>query len=153
MKDSFRVSSVIKMVIRDKHGAIKSVSYGTNLRTNLGDAYWNSQLFGIPGAIANWIGITTDSNPPSATDTVLPSEETTNGLQRTAGVVAYTPNTNVTAITATYYYTGAVPQVIAKAGLFNAGSGGTMVLETLLNTPGTVNASGDTLTLTWTITW
>ena len=42
--------------------------------------------------------------------------------------------------------------MIAKVGLFTAASAGTLVFETVLGTTATLSASGDTLTITQTVT-
>lgn len=151
--DSFVYRGEVDVVFRDKDGNVKSRSHQKNLRTNAGANFWNAQLFGAASAtaVAKWIALTTDATAPGAGDTTLTSEETTNGLVRTAGSVVHTNNAATTTISVTFTYTGAVSKVIAKVGLFDAVSGGNLVLETLLNATGTVNANGDTITVTWTV--
>lgn len=157
----FCTTKEVLVEIRDKHGRLKSrivTNFETkggppNLRVNGGADFWNTQLFSTGAAVAqaNYIAMTTDATAPAATDTTLTSEETTNGLARAQGTVAHTTAATVTTISHTFTYTGSTSKVIAKVGLFNASSSGTMVLETLLSSTGTVNANGDTITITWTI--
>ena len=125
------------------------------MRTNVGTDFWDSQLFEfvVAGTQANYIGITTDTTPPAATDTVLVGEETTDGLARTAALVSHTAGVNTASLSATFTYTGAVPKIIAKAGLFTDPIGGTLVLETLLVPTVTVQISGDQVIVQWNVTY
>lgn len=103
---------------------------------------------------ARFVGITTDAGAASASDTTLASEETANGLGRKLASFAHTATVASYTQTVTFTYTTTGAKVIAKAGTFTAGTvtaGGIMVFETLLNATATVNASGDSITLTWTV--
>jgi hypothetical protein len=157
--DSFCLHSDIEVTVRDKYGSLKSHSFQHNLRTNGGADFWNTQLFGTSGingqtATAGYMALTTDATAPAATDTTLTSEETTNGLARSAQLTpTHSAGATSSVFTKTFTYTGSTSKVIAKVGLFNASSAGTMVLETLLSSTGTVNANGDTITITWTINY
>jgi len=150
--DTFKHSATVEVWFRDAAGNVTSYSKTPNLRTNGGADFFNSQLYGTSaaGAQANFIGLTTDATSPAATDTVLASEETTNGLGRAQGSVSHTASTNQTVISHTFTYTGSTTKAIAKVGLFTAVSSGTMTQETLLNAVGTVNNNGDTITVNWT---
>lgn len=152
-QDTFKFTASVEVVIRDKDGNVKHRTVQHNLRTNAGANFWNAQLFGSASAtaVAKWIAITTDAGAAAAGDTTLASEETTNGLARASSTVNHTNNATTTTISNTFTYTGGTSKVIAKAGLFDASSAGNLVLETLLNATGTVNANGDTITVTWTI--
>lgn len=151
--DNFIMYSDVEFTIRDKFGNQKHYSFQHNLRTNAGADFWNTQLFSTsPGtAGANYIALTTDTVAPAAADTTLTSELTTNGLGRAQATVTHTAAASSTQLSHTWTYTGSTSVVIAKVGLFNAATVGTMVLETLLTTTGTVSANGDTITVTWTI--
>lgn len=125
------------------------------MRTNVGADFWDSQLFAavVAGTQANYIGITTDTTPPAATDVVLAGEETTNGLARLQASVFHTLGTNVAVLSSTFTYIGNISKTIAKAGLFTAVSGGTLVLETLLVPTTTVSINGDQIVVQWNITY
>jgi hypothetical protein len=150
---SFRSDILIE--VRDKAGKLKSSSFQHNLRTNAGADFWDSQLFkvGAAAATANFIALTVDATAPAATDTTLASEETLNGLARAQAADAHTAGASSSVLTKTFTYTGSSSKVIAKLGLFNASSAGTLVLETLLASTATVNANGDTISITWTINY
>jgi hypothetical protein len=149
------VRSDVWLEIRDKDGNLKHQSFQHNLRTNGGADFWNAQLFGAASAtaVAKFIGITTDATAAAAGDTTLASEETLAGLGRATGTVSHTASATSSTISATFTYTGSTAKTIAKVGLFNASSAGTLVLETLLSSTGTVNANGDQITITWTVNY
>lgn len=156
--DRHFVFSDVEVIVRDKDGNLKSRSLQHNLRTNVGADFWNTQLFatGAASAQANYIGITTDTTAPAATDTSLASEETANGLARAQASVTHSSGTTSTVLSHTWTYSGSVTKVIAKAGLFNAAGppvAGSMALETLLSSTATVNSNGDQITINWTINY
>lgn len=105
-----------------------------------------------PPATFNYMAITADATAPAAGDTVLTSEQTTNGLARAQATYAHTAGTNTTTLTKTFTYTGSSSVTLAKIGIFNASSSGTMGYETLLNATATVTTNGDNVTVTETIT-
>jgi len=153
--DTFRIRATVLVEVRDKYGNLKSRSFQKNMRVNNGADFWNTQLFALsPGAAgANYLALSTDTSNPNATDSSLPSEITSNGLQRVQVTPTHTSTTSVTTFSHQWTYTGSTATVVAKAGLLNASSGGTLVLETLLNATATVNNNGDTITVTWTINY
>lgn len=103
-------------------------------------------------ALANSATATT----PNATDTTLTGEITTGGggLVRKQGTYAHTAGTNTSTITATFTGNGSdsYPVTVSQDALFNAASAGTMGYKTALNSPATINVSGDNVTVTHTIT-
>ncbi|VVB52213.1 Uncharacterised protein [uncultured archaeon] len=161
VEDSFRMHSTVEVTVRDKNGKVKSHSVQKNLRTNGGADFWNTQLFAVSGIngqakTAGYMAITTDATAAAATDTTLASEETTNGLARTAQLTpTHSAGATSSVFSNTFTYTGSSSKVIAKVGLFNDthANGGTLVLETVLASTATVNANGDTITITWTINY
>lgn len=158
----------VEVIITDKHGRVKhrhitdfkSKGGPPNLRVNNGAIFWNGQLFAVsPAAVAqaNYIGLTADTTAPAATDTVLTTELTANGLGRAQATVTYVANATSTLLSHTWTYSGSTPVTIAKVGLFG-GTGasgppvsGTLVLETLLASTATVNTNGDQVTVNWTV--
>ena len=151
--DGFPLRNVVEAVFRDRHGNITSQSKVFNLRTNVGADFWDAQLFKVAaaGATANFIAVSADVTAPAATDTTLTGEIATNGLSRAQAADAHTAGTSSSVLSKTFTYTGASPVTIAKVGLFNAASAGTLVLETLLGSTGTVSANGDTISISWTV--
>lgn len=153
--DKFHMSSDVWIEVRDKSGNLKSSSFQHNLRTNAGADFWDAQLFKVAtaAATANFIALTTDATAPAAGDTTLTSELITNGLARAQAADTHTAGASSSSLAHTWTYTGAVQVVIAKVGLFNAASAGTMALETLLTSTATVSSNGDTVTITWVVNY
>lgn len=126
--------------------------------TNAGKDHVSKQVAGSASAtaVAKWVALTANSTAPSATNTTLASEITTagGGLVRAAGTYAHTNGTSTYTITNTFTANGSdsLPVTVAKVGIFNAASSGDLVFETLLGTTATLSASGDTLTITQTVT-
>jgi hypothetical protein len=124
-----------------------------NLLTNSGRDWMHAQVYtntaaGTRGA--GYIALTSDTGSPSATDTTLTGEITTNGLARAdATTKTHTGGTNSTTIQHTFTASG-THTAVQKAALFNAASSGYMAHENTF-TPVTLQSS-DTLQVTWTVT-
>lgn len=107
-------------------------------------------------AAANYIALTANSGAPAAGDTTLTGEITTagGGLVRAQAAFAHTNGTNTYTLTKTFTANGsdALPVTIAKIGVLNAASGGTLVYETLLTATAPLTASGDNVAITETVT-
>lgn len=128
-----------------------------SLRTNAGRD-WQARIMGSGGAggagtgamhPADFIGLTTDATAPNASSTTLTSEIAAGTLTRAQAIFAHT--TGTASYTLTWTFTADQPVTIAKLGVFNAVSGGTLVFETMLNAPAPMQ-SGDQLAITETIT-
>lgn len=111
------------------------------------------------GSVSNWFVALTGTNiSPAATDTSLSGEETTNGLQRKIAPFAITSAVSPVKFTLTpvYTYTGATSVTVYAIGVLNSIVPGdttdTMFWETSLSASATVNASGDQITVTETVT-
>jgi hypothetical protein len=151
---------------RNVYGVIKSHTTGaspvltvdqwTTIGTagTVGTTPSTSDAFVIAGpAPARWLALTSTNITPAAGDTTLSGELSTNGLGRKMATYAHTPGASTYTMTYTFTYTGSSAQSIYGGSLFDAATGGTMVFEALFsNGVGTVNASGDQITVTWTIT-
>lgn len=111
---------------------------------------------GSRAAAGDYLALTANSTSPAAGDTTLTAEIATasGGLIRAQATYAHTGGTSTYTLTKTFTANGndALPVTVAKVGVFNAASAGTLVWETLLGTTATISASGDSLTVTETIT-
>lgn len=106
----------------------------------------------VPGmAPALWMGITTDTGSPAATDTTLTSEETTNGLARAQASYAHTASVANYTLTKAFTYTGSSPKTLHKIGVFLAETGGIMAFVTNLSADAIVAQNGDVVTVTETV--
>lgn len=126
--------------------------------TNAGqDALFAQHLStGAQPAAFNYMALTANSSAFSAASTTLTGEITTasGGLIRKQATYAHTTGTNTATLTATYTANGndSKPVTIAKIGVFNASSSGTLGYETLLSSTSTITNTGDALTVTHTVT-
>lgn len=111
---------------------------------------------GSRAAAATYLALTANATAPAAGDTTLTAEIATasGGLVRATATYAHTGGAATFSLTKTFTANGsdALPVTIAKIGVFNAASSGTLAWETLLGTTATLSASGDALTVTETIT-
>lgn len=128
------------------------------LLTNGGRDLLHSQGFNTsaPAATSNYIAVTANASAAVATDTTLTAEIATagGGLLRAQATYAHTGGTNTTTLTKTFTANGSdsLPVTLAKIGVFNASTSGTMTFETLLNATATLTTSGDNVAITETIT-
>ncbi len=100
---------------------------------------------------AQYIAVTADSGSASAGNTTLTGEISSGGLGRAqATTITHTDNTNTTTLAKTFT-ASATHTAVHRSGLFNATSSGIMVHEAVFASDATL-VSGDTLTVTWTIT-
>lgn len=125
-----------------------------DLRTNAGTDFQALVMSGASGATgaaapANYIGLTANASAAVATDTTLTGEIGSGTLIRVVATYAHTTGTNTYTLTKTFTSDQSV--TIAKIGVFNASTAGTMVFETLLNATATL-VSGDQLQVTETVT-
>ena len=125
--------------------------------TNAGKDFIAAQVGGAGGtATAAYIALTANSTAPAVGDTSLTGEIATasGGLIRAVGTYAHTAGTSTYTITKTFTANGSdsLPVTVAKVGLLTASSSGTLVFSTALSPTATVSASGDTLTITQTVT-
>jgi hypothetical protein len=132
------------------NGERTDLGIAENLRTTVG-ADWQADVMGnsTQPVSARWIALTTNATAPAAGDTTLTSEITTGGLGRAAGTYSHTNGTTSYKITHTFT-ASATHTNVAKAGLFNAASSGTLVFTTMLSSTATL-ATNDTLTIEWTV--
>ncbi len=116
---------------------------------------WQARVMGDTGsdatgtyAPANYIGLTANSTAPSSGNASLSGEITTGTLARAQATYAHTDGTDSYTLSKTFVSDQAV--TVAKIGIFNAPSGGTMSFVSLLDTPA-VMVSGDQLSIVSTI--
>jgi len=125
--------------------------------TNAGRDFIAAQVGGAGGtATAAYMALTANSTTPAASDTSLTGEIATasGGLIRAVGTYAHTAGTATYTISKTFTANSndSLPVTVAKVGLLTASSSGTLVFETALSPTATLSASGDTLTITQTVT-
>lgn len=129
-----------------------------NLLTNVGRDALHHQGWdtAAPPAQFNYMALTASVVAPAATDTVLAGEIATvgGGLVRAQATFAHTTGTNTSTLTKTFTANGtdALPVTIAQIGVFNAAAVGVLCFHTALTSTITLNVSGDSITVTETVT-
>jgi len=139
----------VHVVARHPDGTVFLDVTGHNLRTNAGINWQYGQVAGGTAAVCTYIALTNTAITPAATDTSLSGEITTNGLSRALGTPTHT--SNATSFTLANTFTATGTQAAQAAAILNASSSGTMCFENTFTQASL--ASGDTLTVTWTITF
>jgi hypothetical protein len=131
------------------------------LLTSVGRDALHAQHLGSAGsptqpAQFGYMAVSANATAASTASTTLPGEITTagGGLLRALATYAHTAGTNTTTLTKTFTANGsdALPVTLAKIGILNASSVGTLGYETLLSATATLTVSGDNVTITWTDT-
>ncbi len=100
---------------------------------------------------ASWLALSSDATAPTAADTTLTAELTTNGFSRAVGTYAHTAA--ATTYTLTKLFTASGTSTINTEGVFGAATSatGVMPFKAAETSPPTL-VSGDTLTQTVTVT-
>ena len=125
------------------------------MRTNAGRD-WQSRIMGDTAstgtgsyASGTWIGLSADVSAPNAANTTLPGELTGGTMGRAQATYAHT--TGAASYTLTRTFTSDRTVDVAKMGIFNASSGGTLCFETMLDSVAQLK-SGDTIQVVETVT-
>jgi hypothetical protein len=112
----------------------------------------------LPGNAPYWyMALTANNSAVVSTDTTLTGEITTagGGLIRKLATYAHTTGASSYSLAATFTANGSdsLPVTVAKIGIFNTltGATGRMQFETLLSATATLSASGDSVTITDTV--
>jgi hypothetical protein len=140
---------LVHVVARHADGTVFLDEWGHNLRVNSGINWQYNQMAGTTAAACTYIALSNSVITPAPTDTALSGEITGNGLTRTLGTATHT--SNATSYTLPVIFTASGTQAAQAAAVFNASSSGTMCFENTFTQASLV--SGDTLTVTWTISF
>lgn len=110
---------------------------------------------GSRAAVSDFLALTANNTAPAAADTTLTGEIATagGGLIRKQATYAHTTGASTYTLTATFTAnaTDVLPVTVNKIGVFNATTGGLMPWSSQI-TAAPFNASGDSATVTMTIT-
>ena len=97
-----------------------------------------------------YIVLSSDSTAINLSDTTLPGEQTSNGLQRQVVTFAHTTGQNTWTATATFTFTGTSSTPIYKVAIFDAATAGSLLVEYLASSPTVFSNAGDNAQ--WSIT-
>jgi hypothetical protein len=146
LNENLRVTGDVQITLYDESGEVKDQREIKNLVVSAGRTFIAASMLKTttndPVAMTHMAVGTTDTSPALA-DTALGGE---NGRVTLASAASAS---NVVTYTATFP-AGTATGALVEAGIFNAGSGGTMLCRT---TFAVVNkGAADAMSITWTIT-
>ncbi len=143
IKDDVKVVGKLHIQLFDADGNLKQEYHESNLVVNAGLNFITNRMKDVSVAVMSHMAIGSGSTAPAGGDTELGTE---------LGRVALT-STTVTANTIEYvgqFPNGTGTGAVTEAGIFNAGTAGTMLCR---STFGVVTKSAtDSMQITWTIT-
>ena len=142
-QDMLKMKGELQIVVRDALGAVKQEMTVPNLVVTAGKNYIASRITSASSTVMSHMAIGTSTTTPAVANTTLGTE---------AGRVAlasFTASGNQVTATATFP-AGTGTGAITEAGIFNAGSVGTMLCRTTF--PVVNKAAGDSIAITWVVT-
>lgn len=143
--ENIKATGQLKITVTAPDGTVKHEQIEKNLVVSSGLAYIASRMKDATATAMSHMAIGTGSTAPALGNTALGTESARVALTST------TVTANAVAYTATFAAgTPATLTAITEAGIFNAGSSGTMLCRTVF---AAVNKDvNDTLSITWTVT-
>ncbi len=146
-------------VVRSNTGTVLTIDQWYDATSTSGGAGSSpaTGAYVIIGAMfpARWMGVSTDVSALGGTETSLASELTGSGWDRRFCTWAHTAGVNSYTLTTTFTSADGSTRVIGKMGLFSSkvvDAGNSLMLFITLVSPTATMVSGDTLTLTETVT-
>ena len=142
LKETFKVTGAVSVVVTGKDGQIKDQREIKNLVVTAGKEFIAARMVGTPTEMSH-MAVGAGTTAAAVGNTALEAE---------LGRVALASDTSTGAVVT---YTASFPPAtgtgaVAEAGIFNAGTGGTMLCRTVFSV---VNKGvDDAMTITWQIT-
>lgn len=162
LEDNYRIGrhNFIDIAVKPIGADWRALPTVKNARVDAGALFIANIIGNATAAPANYLALSTSTLTPAKADTTLLGEiVTAAGLQRaltTFGTYVAPSAINGAAsfqLTKTFTYTGAVQVNVVSGGLLNAATAGTLLSEGNFSpAQATVNANGDQIAVTWTIT-
>lgn len=146
IKDDIKLRGDLRIVITDSvTGKVKEDRLEKNLVVTTGRDFIASRMAGVTSGVMTHMAVGTNNTTPAANNTVLGGE-----IARVAVTVSGgTPAGNTVTYVASFP-AGTGTGALQEAGIFNAGTSGTMLSRT---TYAVINkGAADTMTITWVIT-
>lgn len=149
-KETFDLNGSVHVQLIGPDGKVKQEHTNHNLIVTVGKTFLATYLTpsGHGANFFDYMGLGTGSTSPAAGDTALQTELSGGGYSRQAGVI--TSSTNVWQNVDTFS-PGNGTGAITEAGLFSASTSGTMFARQVFSVYN--KAAGDTLIITWTVTF
>ena len=146
--EQLKAAGKLSIVLKDEKGAVKETREIKNLVVNTGLAHITSRLLGTSSNVMSHMALGAGVTAAAAGDTALQSQISTRKAL-TSATQSGTNNESIVYVAT--YNPGENTGAITEAGIFNASTSGTMLCRTVFSV---VNkAAGDTLQVTWTVTF
>jgi hypothetical protein len=143
--DDIKATGRLSIILKDKDGKVKETKEIDNLVVTAGLSFIASRMKDATATAMSHMEVGTDATAAALGDTALIAAV---AASRTA-LTSTTPTANAIAYVCTFG-AGTGTGALTEAGIFNAGSGGTMLCRTVFSV---INkGASDSLTITWTIT-
>ena len=145
LNDGLKLKGRLDIVVTDKDGNVKDSAHVPNTVVTDGKEFVASRMAGTTQAVMSHMSIGTDNTGLGVGNSALGTEVSRQSLTST------TVNDNDVVYVATFPANSPSTQAsIKEAGIFNAGSNGTMLCRTTFGT--ITKGTSDSLTITWTVT-
>lgn len=143
INDSIKMTGNLKIVLTDAQGNVKHEEELKNLVVTTGKAFIASRMKDATATAMTHMAVGSGTTAAAVGDTTLGTE-----LGRVS-LTSTTVTSNAVAYVATFP-AGTGTGAVTEAGLFNAGSSGTLLCRTVFSV---INkGAADTLGITWTVT-
>lgn len=135
----------LRIVVQDEAtGEVKHDIETTNLVVDTGLDYIASRMIGTSAGVMSHMAVGSDNTAAAAGDTALGSQ-----LGSRKSLTSSTATDNAVEYVATFA-AGEGTGAVVEAGIFNAGTAGTMLCRTVFDV---INkGASDSMTITWTVT-
>ena len=143
IQSNVKATGSLKITVTNSDGVITDERNIDNLVVTAGKNYIASRMVGTSSTVMSHMAVGDDNTSPAAGDTTLANE-----LGRVA-LSTFTASTNTVTATATFP-AGTGTGSLVEAGILNAASAGDLLCRTTFAT--VTKASGDTVSITWTVT-
>jgi hypothetical protein len=147
LNDSLKANGVLQLTLLDAAGNVKE-QHEHNLVVNTGLAYIASRIKDATATAMSHMGIGSGNTAAAAADSALGSQLARVTLDSTTLVTTTATNDSVQYVAT--FAAGTGTGAVTEAGIFNAGTSGTMLCRTVF---AVINKGAlDTLVITWKVT-
>ena len=144
INDNLKLRGDVAIVLKDKDGNVKENRTINNLVVTAGLTFICSRMAGTSAGVMSHMALGSGSTAASAGQTdlvsILGSREALDSTNASSNTIVYVSS----------FEAGEGTGAVVEAGIFNAGSSGTMLCRTVF--PTVNKQADDTMSVTWTIT-
>lgn len=150
LKEFFKATGSVHVQLFDENGKLKQEHTNHNLIVTVGKTYLAAWIAAASqaGYFMQYMALGTGTTPANIADTALTTEFSGGGYSRQAGTI--TSSSNVWQNVATFG-AGNGTGAVTEAGLLSASTGGTLFAHQVFSVYN--KQAGDSLTITWTVTF